>query len=216
MKKLLVILISVGFIHNANAQTIKAGIEGAFNSTWLFNKNVSDAGDQLDYKSTFAPQFGVSGVFTSEEGAGVYLGIMSGSVNQKYTTRTLAGTPFEKSFETETKLKYIDIPVLFRLTTKGGFYFEVGPQFSLLSNAKFVGNNSTTDIKSETNSLNISGQIGLGMDVKASDKISIIAGLRFGYGFTDAAKKGNEVNYKPTHSAVGGLHVGVAYTISSK
>jgi len=216
MKRLLIILASIGLIQQANAQsTIRLGIEGAYNSTWLFCKTVSDAGDELDYKSTFGSQIGISGVYSFQEGAGVYFGLLSGSVNQKYTNRY---SPSSSSFETEVKLKYTDLPILFRLTAKGGFYFEVGPQFSFISKAEASssqpGNSYTADVKDEVNSTNISAQIGFGVDVKASEKITIQAGLRFGYGLTDAEKEpAGTNNYEPTNSAVGGLHVGVAYNL---
>ncbi len=193
----------------AQGSSFRAGLEGAFNSTWLFNKKVSDAGDNLDYKSTFGGQFGVSGLYNFKEKIGVSFGILSGSVNQKYTNRQLGDT-----YETEDKLKYIDIPVLFRFTSPKGAYFEIGPQFSMLSSSKRVSPSGTFDQKDYTNSMNIAAQLGFGLDVKATDKLVVVAGFRFGYGLTDAGKnKDNLSGYESTASAVGGLHLGLHYII---
>ncbi len=215
MKKLLVILATLGMIQQANAQIkVRAGLEGGINSTWLFNKTVSDAGDELDYKSTIGGQFGIGAYAKFNKLVGLSVSLMSGSINQKYTERINAGGVFSNSFVTETKLKYIDIPILFRLTTDGkvGFYFETGPQFSLLSSAK----HESTDIKSNTNSMNIAAILGFGIDAKAGP-ITITSGLRMGYGITDAGKKPSySVNYEKTHSAVLGVHLGVAYTFGGE
>lgn len=216
MKRLLVILVTLGMIQQADAQIkIRAGLEGGVNSTWLFNKKVSDAGDELDYKATIGGQFGIGAYAKFNKLIGLSLSIMSGSINQKYTERLNVGGVFENSYVTETKLKYIDIPLLFRLTTDGkvGFYFETGPQFSLLSSAKHEDPTfGSADVKSNTNSMNIAAILGFGIDAKAGP-ITITSGLRMGYGITDAGKKPSyTINYEKTHSAVLGVHLGVAYT----
>ncbi|MEP7265721.1 MAG: hypothetical protein ABI772_14545, partial [Bacteroidota bacterium] len=109
MKKLLLIILLISSAAGVQAQKgFRAGIRGAYNSTWLFNKNVSDAGDELDYKSSFGLQAGVSLVYMFSESTGFSLDVMSGSVNQKYTNRLLKGTPFETKYESETKMSNID------------------------------------------------------------------------------------------------------------
>jgi opacity protein-like surface antigen len=214
MKRFLVTLIALSFLQQANAQNIRIGVEGAYNSTWLFNKNVSDAGEELDYQKTFGSQIGVNAVFSLKEGLGLYAGVLSGKVNQKLKYRTNINLPNETSETEETKLSYIDIPVLLRITSSKGPYFEVGPQFSILSSSKLKTDLGTNDIDKGIKSSNISVEIGFGVDIKATDKLTVNAGLRFGYGLTDAAEKpSNAVGYEPTHAAVGGIHVGLSYSI---
>ena len=222
MKRIILLFVLATTLSTTYAQSLRLGVEGAFNSTWLFNKTVSDAGDELDYKSTFGGQFGAIVLYNFKEGVGISSGVLFGSVNQKYTNRIpLGGNKFGDAFETENKIKYIDIPVLFRITSTGGPYFEIGPQFSLLSKAEYTDKkgpnlpSTTADVKDNTNSLNISGQIGFGFDIKASEKVLINAGLRFGYGLTDARKKpsNSSSKYEATHTAVGGFHLGITYAI---
>lgn len=211
MKRILIIAAIMASAHFSIGQTLRAGLAGGYNSTWLFNKQVSDAGDELDYKSSFGPQFGVEGLFNLDEGLGISAGILFGSVNQKYTNRSN-----NETFETATKLKYIDIPLLFRRTGENGPYFEIGPQFSIFSSGTAETPLGDSDIDSDQiNGLNISGVLGFGYDAQISDNLVFTAGLRFAYGFTDAGKEpDNSTGYEPTHTAVGGLHIGLAYIIS--
>ena len=124
-------------------------------------------------------------------------------------------------YESETNLTYIDVPLLFRLTSSKGPYFEIGPQFSFLSKAESTYKDSpsdpdftTSDIKDNVNSVNISAQIGFGYDIKASEKLTVGLGLRFGYGLTDAGKEpDNSVGYEKTNTAVGGFRVGLSYAL---
>jgi len=210
MKRIFLVLGLVAAITSAEAQKLRVGIEGAYNSTWLFNKNVSDAGEDLDYASTFGYQVGATWIYDFKEGIGISTGFLLGTVNQKYTN--LKNSP--DKFESELNLTYIDVPLLFRLTSSKGPYFEIGPQFSFLSKAEFTGLTSTKDEKDNTNSVNISAQIGFGYDVKASEKLTVGLGLRLGYGLTDAGKEpDNSVGYEKTNTAVGGFRVGLSYAL---
>jgi Outer membrane protein beta-barrel domain len=211
MKRIFLVLGLVAAITSAEAQKLRVGIEGAYNSTWLFNKNVSDAGEELDYASTFGYQVGATVIYDFKEGVGISTGILMGTVNQKYTN--FKNNPALK-YESQTMLTYIDVPLLFRITSPKGPYFEIGPQFSFISKAETEGKTSTQDIKDEVNSVNISAQIGFGYDIKASEKLTIGLGLRFGYGLTDAGKEpDNAVGYEKTNTAVGGFRVGLNYAL---
>ena len=216
IKRLLLVTLLFCSVSFTQAQSLRIGAEGAFNSTWLFCKTVSDQGSQLDYKPTWDGQYGISGLYTFKDVAGIEFGILSGHVNQKYTNRIIVGNVTLKTYETEAKVSYIDIPLMYRYTSQSGPYFEVGPQFSFLSGYKYTNDlngASSTDTKN-VNSINISLQIGFGYDVKLDDKWTILMGLRFGYGLTDAGKKPSGAqNYEATNSAVGGLRFGVAYNI---
>ena len=217
MKKMIIVLAFLASNVAAQAQELRAGVKGAFNSTWLFNKEVSDAGDELDYASTFGSQFGVYGSYAFNEAMGVSLELLLGQVNQKYT-----GVIGGISYDAQRKLSFIDIPVLFRFTSEKGPYLEVGPQFSILSSAKSEPTSglSTSQEKDQYNSSNFSGILGFGIDIEASEKIDIIAGLRFGYGFSDMTDgvngpgKNAAGKVVPTNTAVGGLHVGIVYKLT--
>ncbi|CAN5439377.1 hypothetical protein BH11BAC2_BH11BAC2_26380 [soil metagenome] len=213
-KRITLTAILLASVAITQAQTFRAGIEGAYNSTWLFNKNISDAGESIDYKSTFGGQFGVSGVYNFKDVAGISFGLLFSSYNQKYSLKEqFTG---DKT-EAENKIKIIDIPVLFRYTSENGPYFEVGPQFGIISKGTFSGDGvDDRDYESdEINSLNVSVQLGFGYDVKLSEKFTLVTGLRFGWGLSDVFKDDDSNNYEPTNTAAGGLHVGLHYNFSS-
>jgi hypothetical protein len=59
MKKLLFSVALVAMALTVNAQKFKIGLGGGFNSTWLMNKNVFDADDDLNVAMSFGGQFGL-------------------------------------------------------------------------------------------------------------------------------------------------------------
>lgn len=191
MKKnlLITLLILSGF--TAPAQDIILGLKGSFYSSWLFNKNVSDQDASLDYASTFSTTFGAQGLFMFSETYGVNTELIFASQKQKYDG--YLGTD-DNVFTNEIKLNYIDIPVLFRVSSPKGPYFELGPQISLLTGAKETfdleksneSDYSDKNVKDDFAGFGISGIIGFGVDIKLNDNINLSTGLRFGYMFTDA------------------------------
>ena len=194
MKKnlLIVLLAFIGF--TAPAQDISLGLKGSFYSSWLFNKNISDQGDNLNYASTFSTTFGAQGLFMFSETYGLNTELVLASHKQKYDG--YSGTE-DNVFSNEIKLSYIDIPVLFRVSSPKGPYFELGPQMSLLTGARETFNfeksddndYSDKDVKDDFAGFGISGILGFGVDIKLSDKINLTTGLRFGYMFTDATNE---------------------------
>ena len=103
MKKCYLILIAFLSFTTAHAQEgVFVGVKGAFNSTWLFNKTVSDAGDELDYKTSFGSQFGICSRFNFNDNSGVVLEVLMGRVNQKYTNRVIVGNTTISTFESQS------------------------------------------------------------------------------------------------------------------
>lgn len=214
MKKLLLIIALIASASAVQAQKgFYAGVRGAYNSTWLFNKNVSDAGDELDYKSSFGAQYGLSLVYMFSENAGISLDPMLGSVNQKYTFRFDRGNGVEDKAESETKMTNIDLPVLFRFVLGADAFIEVGPQFSLISKVETSGDGiPTTEVeKDDRASSYISAVLGFGYDIALTDNLHLAPGLRFAWGLTDTGKDNDVQGYEPTNAAVGGLTVALTY-----
>ncbi len=91
-------------------------------------------------------------------------------------------------------MSYIDIPILFRVSSPKGPYFEIGPQVSLLAGAKETFetalsptiNYTDKEVKDDFAGFGVAGVLGFGVDIKLSDKINLTTGFRFGYMFTDA------------------------------
>lgn len=71
---------------------------------------------------------------------------------------------------------YLDIPLLVRYSSTGGFYGEVGPSIGLLMSAKSGDN----DIKNNTSSLDLGILIGVGYDLG-----TIRIDLRYGVGLSN-------------------------------
>ncbi|MBK7964408.1 MAG: PorT family protein [Bacteroidetes bacterium] len=100
----------------------------------------------------------------------------------------------DNTFTNEIKLSYIDIPILFRVSSPKGPFFEIGPQVSLLMGAKetfefeksSTSNYSDKDVKDDFAGFGVAGVLGFGIDIKLTDMINLTTGLRFGYMFTDA------------------------------
>jgi hypothetical protein len=231
MKKLLCLILLAGIAGGAHAQKgFRAGVKGALNNTWLFNKNVSDAGDELDYKGSFGSQFGVMLIYNFNENAGISVEALAGKVNQKYTNRLTVNTgldSLEVKFETKDVLKAIDVPLLFRYRTNGGVYFEVGPQFSFISGIESESEAisivpALSVDRPDAGSMYTSAVIGLGYDVELAAKIYLNAGLRFAWGLSDVIDETKNkqltgsLTYEPTNAAAGGIHVGVSYRITGK
>lgn len=210
MKKILALLLITCSVGTAFAQEgFRFGAKGAFYSTWMFNKNISDEGPELDYASTFSPTFGINGIYMFQERYGVSVDLIYAAHNQKMDG-FVPPENANNTFDYELKASYLDIPILFRASTPSGPYFEIGPQFSLLMGAKesitfakpdgvfnpSLGkvnvNYADRNIKNDLNGFGMSAVLGFGVDIKLSDAINLSTGFRFGYMFTDASVEYNK------------------------
>lgn len=194
MKKLILVAALAAITFGAQAQgEMTIGLKGAFNYTGLFNNNVSDQGFELNYAPTTGGSFGASFNYRLAEKYSLDVNLLISGHNEKYDINN--GTEAKPDPATvEDKLKYIDIPVLFKMGTGNGAYFEVGPQFSFLSSAKETFsypaasalNYTNKDFKNDFKGFGLSGVIGFGGDFELNDQLGLTAGIRLGYMFTDA------------------------------
>ena len=241
MKKVLLSLALIAATATVQAQQFRLGLGGGINNTWLANTNVSDQGDELDFAVTFGGSFGLEALYNFSEKAGVSIGFLYSGHNQKYE-----GEIGNADYETKVRMRYLDIPLLFRVTSTSGTYFEVGPQFGFLMKAEeeFESDvfSDTQDTKDQFNSTNMAAVLGFGVDIDANKEKNVIIsiGLRLGYGFSDVTKEygsaaeldaeetvgtptywahfdnENDFGYKSTNRIFGGLKLGVSYIFPAK
>lgn len=251
MKKLFLIVALSAVAITTQAQQFNIGLGGGIYSTWLVNKNVSDQGDDLDFAATFGGQVGLNTQYYFKDNLGISLGLLFTGHNQKYTG-DLGGNA---SYEAKTKLRYLDVPFLIRFGGGAkGAYFELGPQFSFLMSAKdqFTSSPAQADDYTDKNrkenfkTSGLAGILGFGVDIDASENVTISTGLRLGYGFGDVTKEytqlevaalaatdnlgfstgaahvkqgdggGDTFQYAKTNRAFGGLFLAVMFKIPSK
>jgi len=193
MKKALLTIAIVIAALSIQAQSFRLGVSGGVNSTWLMNKNVFDANDGLDIAATFGGRFGIDAIYSFNDKIGVGIGFNFISNNsQKYT-----GDETGLNGDLTTKLNYFDVPLMLRLTSSGGTYFEIGPQFGFLTKAEETYENDDVssfdyddfDVKNSFEKTNIALVFGFGVDIDVTEKVFITTGLRLGYGFSDVTKE---------------------------
>jgi hypothetical protein len=235
---LLVIIISVVGFH-AGAQQWNIGVMGGYSSTWLSNSNTSymKTSVMVNTISTFAGSYGISVTDSLSSVLGLKLGIIYASHNEEYSggNYTIYSST---NFDGTIKMKYLDIPLLLHFGKTDGFYFEFGPQISILLSANEDGtiNNiqaeSNQDYSSDFNGLLLMGVVGAGMNISLTDKVSLNLGFRGGYGFTDVTNLnstssnhsipyaiasgqffGNAVGYSPTTRIYGSVIAELEFAI---
>ena len=214
---------------NAEAQlSIDGGVKGSYNSTWLFNKNISDQGTSQDYAMGWG--YNVGG------GATVYYGPIGFGVEFLTGSHTggYAGDFFGK-YTSNVKLNVTQIPLLLKLKSESGAYLEVGAQVNNVRKATYSFDYTDSDVFDKTSDQTTnyaktytSALLGFGANVRLVKAIplSLNLGLRLQYGFTDS--KGvdalnNRLNnsliyptYQKTNAVSGGLVFGLTYTFEPK
>ena len=205
MKTLITLFFSICFLNSLTAQeliddaslkSISVGVVGGLNSTWLFNKNISDAGDNINMTPTFGGYGGINSIYEWNRKYGISLSLIFSGHNQIYNGE-VNNNAF--SYTNKIRLTYLDIPLLFRMKSLRGPYFELGPQVSFLLSAlenyhsdpedKGLNNYTDKDVKSDFKNTNIAVIVGFGIDFDFNEIIFLTGGLRFGYGLTDITEE---------------------------
>jgi len=178
----LVISVSVFSQKNKKVQLPYAGVSFSGASTWLINKWVFDKGDEQDIAASFGYSVGAVAGYYFKDNFGVEVNILYNAHNMKYT-----GEVFLNKYDSQTSLKFTDIPVLFKAGKET--YFEIGPVFSFLNKAEYCiesnGNKNTKNVKSDFKSSGINVAFGFGVNIEVTKQVFINTGLRLMYGLTD-------------------------------
>ena len=230
MKKI-ILCASLLFIGvNTQAQlSIDANVKGLYNSTWLFNKNISDQGSAQDYAMGWGANVGGGAtVYYGPIGLGVEF--LSGTHTGGYAGENLIG-----KFTSDVKLNVTQIPLLLKLKSENGAYLEVGAQVNNVRKATYSLDYTDSDILDYSNDETTnyaktytSALLGFGANIRIVKAIPLALnlGLRFQYGFTDAKgvdAMNNRLNnslfystYQKTNAVSGGLVFGLTYTFEQK
>lgn len=216
---------------NASIVTAQMGFDiaakGQFNSTWLFNNNISDLGDEQNYDPSWGSNYGLGfglrmGFFClgMETNFGQHVGGYSGTV-----------PVLSQSYTSTVNLKTFQLPIYLRFQNKGGAYFELGAQYNKIRNAMYTREgflSGTTDVNSEYAKSYSTAFMGFGINRKIlkSVPLGILFGVRLQYGIKDP--KGVDAlgyslsnallypTYQKTKVAAAGLNFGLVYTIDTK
>jgi hypothetical protein len=212
--------------------TLEIQGKGSANSTFLFNNNISDAGDDQNYAAGWGFNYGLGvSMYFGNVGFGVE-GLM-GNHRGAYAgdIKKVAGIT---EYTSNVNLEVIQIPVLFKLKSDIGAYLEVGPQYNTISKATYqyfesgLTKDSIIDVSSDYAKTYFSAVLGVGFNIPvAKSNFSVLAGLRLQYSFTDIEgvdAVGRSFDNNPllytdpqsTSAASAGLMLGVVYTLGNK
>lgn len=217
--------------------TFELQAKGSVNLTFLLNKNISDTGPEQDYAAGMGFNYGLAfNAYFGNVGFGIeglmgnHKGAYAGTVIYKNSTGLLDSITYD--YKSSVNLKTISIPVLFKLKSKDGTYFEVGPQYNLISSANYkrtgTGFEADTSVTTNFASSYFSGVIGFGFKIKFGDEspLSMNAGLRLQYTFTDiegvdglGVALNNPFKYptkESTSGASAGLMIALTYKLGGK
>lgn len=189
MKNFLIALLLMVMVAPASrAQNFNLGIKGGLNLYTITTNNVDN--DQLA-----SAHFGLLGHIHLDR----QLAIQPELVYSAQGAKSKSGA--------NVKLNYINIPVLFQYMFDNGFRLQLGPQVGILTSAKSTLNGSTTDIKNNLKSVDVSLSPGIGYVHPPS---GIGFDLRYNFGLTNINKTDAVV------SKNNGLQFGLFYLFDHK
>lgn len=230
MKKITFLALLFVSLNKINAQiSIELGAKGSYNSTWLFNTNISDKGADQDYAMAWGQNYGIS--------AGAFIGPIGLAIEYYNGNHTggYAGTiSVFGDYKSNVKLKTNHIPLLLKFKGESGGYIELGGQLNTISRATHSINyvdsdifDGESDVTPEYAKSYMSAILGFGANVRPmkSVPLALLVGIRLQYGFGDT--KGVDAfgtaldnsifypTYQKTNAVSGGLMFGLTYTLST-
>ena len=229
MKNPLFIIISGLLIcaQTSYSQGIQAGIKGTIASTWLINSHVSDASANVQqYVPSFGENYGVSGAIFFNKKLGFEMDFFYATHRQQYNNE-------DETYESETKLNQVSIPMLLKLRSETGAYFELGVVYNALTKAQYSLKFDSIslpskDIKPLMSNSSFDAMFGIGVDIEMVAGLDLTFAMRFTYGMNDL--KGVDAfgqdmsdpvwltlaydgTYEQTRAASGGFLIGLTYSI---
>ena len=223
MKKIFFVVLLSLMMSSIQAQTMRIGLTGGVNLTSLMCSNLSAMSPNLNSTTTFSPSIGASCLFKTAPELGLYLGLIYSAQNQKYKGTQTAPYAGSETFNSETKISYIDVPILFRYYTPVAVFFELGPQISFITGASedrnwspsyvYNPNQKGADFSSDFNGFNCEAVVGLGYTRRLMNLIYLDIGFRAGYGLIDVTNQ--ELKNDWSSSTAGYVQHSVTSTVAN-
>jgi hypothetical protein len=226
MKKLVLSAGILAMTMSAKAQvfTFDAGLKGAYCATQMFNNNISDLGAIQDYKMSTGSNYGLV-LNANLSNLGLTVEFLGGQFNTGYQG-TIGSGSFASTYTSNVELNTFSIPILLKLGDQTGGYTEIGISTNGVRRATYSNSltTATSDVTGKYNNFT-TAVLGFGSKVSLGDKFPLIlnVGVRFQYGFTDAAgvdalgldltNKLAYPTYQKSSAASIGLNVGLTYKI---
>ena len=160
MKKLLIVMITIGLSSQAFAQGIDFGIKAGVNFA-----SIADA-TGLDNRTGF-----VAGIFVGGK-LGDKLGVQADLLYSQQGAEFTAG---------KFDLDYVNVPIVLKYFITDAFHFHAGPQFGVLINdeVQTIVGETINDIA--TNNFDLSGVVGVGVDLPMGIRLD----GRYNFGLSD-------------------------------
>jgi len=230
MKKLLLVILTIAIcISNTLGQGLQVGIKGSVNSTWLLNTHVSDASvNEQTYIPSFGQYYGLSAAMFFSEKLGIEANLLYDTHRQKYSNE-------DESYESETTLNRISVPLMLKIQSQTGAFFELGAIYNSVTSAEYslaVDSFSfpVQDIKDKMAKSSIDAMFGIGVDINLFAGLSLTTALRFWGSLTDLKgvdALGGDLSdpawlmgayngeYMQTRAASAGFLMGLTYSIGN-
>jgi hypothetical protein len=206
MKKVALFFVLVSISVMSFSQLILGG-HFAYNSTWLMNKQVFDAGAEMDIAASFGSYYGLVAGYYVEDKFGIEININSNKIEKKYqgSIDYLFSDTLRNTYNASTVLKTTDIPILLKFGENS--YFEIGSVIQLVNKATYTrtfeevnvlnpgwynsmgytfSNLSNEGVKSTFNGVGFGVAFGFGANFNIiEDVLKFNFGMRFNYILSD-------------------------------
>ena len=222
MKKLLLPILLFCGVQTLHAQlSIDAQVKYAYNTSALFNKNISDLGASQDYDFAFNSNYGAAlNVNYGKIGIGAEL--LLGSLRGAYQGTVVSAN---SSYTSEVNLDLTQIPVYLRVGGAKGSFGEFGV---VLHNVKNATYSATNDVNLSNYSFDATARyhsfmgymVGVGGRMSLP-KIPVMLSISARFMYSTADAKGVDAlglpldgysTYYKTNAASVGLHAGLVYS----
>lgn len=200
MKRHFALLLILFAFNVAKAQPwFDIGIKGGVGTSFMYNPQIFDD-QELSHKFMLGNTYGGKFGFNLSMEHTISFDLLKTTVKQKFLYYPEAGVEANRQFDIQS----LDFALLYRYT-KGGSYFEFGPQMSQVSKVNYTDDGgdfmSPTKPEEMINKNLYSLVLGYGGYVFGTDNFGVTTGFRVSYNLTDiATEAGRSKNFPMLYS----------------